>query len=109
MIKAPIGGVGGPNSDSSASNPNLPLDSPTILDMPFEDVLDDRVKTLGAEGADDAPLSFEFEGAGSLAGSLSSLASSFGDDADVQFDELALDTWGPRFEKLAHLYGRDYT
>ena len=77
--------------------------------MPFEDVLEDRVATLGAEGADDAPLSFEFEGAGSQAGSLSSLASSFGEDGDVEFDDLALDTWGPRFEKLAHLYGRDYT
>ena len=77
--------------------------------MPFEDVLEDRVATLGAEGADDAPLSFEFEGAGSQAGSLSSLASSFGEDGDVEFDDLALDTWGPRFEKLAHLYGRDFT
>ena len=77
--------------------------------MPFEDVLEDRVATLGAEGAVDAPLSFEFEGAGSLAGSLSSLASSFGEDEDVEFEDLALDTWGPRFEKLAHLYGRDHT
>ena len=86
------------------------VDSPTLLDMPFEDVLEDRVNTLGcSEGADDAPLSFEFEGAGSEAGSLSSLASSFGEDADVEFEDLALDTWGPRFEKLAHLYGRDFT
>ncbi|XP_065207824.1 neural-cadherin isoform X2 [Planococcus citri] len=47
---------------------------------------------------------YAYEGAGSTAGSLSSLAS--GTD-DEQHDYDYLNVWGPRFDKLADMYGHD--
>lgn len=49
----------------------------------------------------DTALIYDYEGTGSLAGSLSSLASSTSDE-DQDYDYL--NDWGPRFKKLANMY-----
>ncbi|XP_008308154.2 cadherin-15 [Cynoglossus semilaevis] len=49
----------------------------------------------------DTALIYDYEGEGSLTGSLSSIASS-SSDADQDYDYL--NDWGPRFQKLANMY-----
>ncbi|XP_065164456.1 neural-cadherin isoform X4 [Atheta coriaria] len=46
---------------------------------------------------------YAYEGGGSTAGSLSSLASAGSDDEQQEYDYLG--AWGPRFDKLADMYG----
>lgn len=63
----------------------------------------------GLEAADNDPnvppydtaLIYDFEGEGSVAGSLSSIASG-SSDGDQDYDYL--NDWGPRFQKLANMY-----
>ncbi|ESO07198.1 hypothetical protein HELRODRAFT_110688 [Helobdella robusta] len=75
-------------------------DYPSIADF-----ISDRLNTVDGDPdntGDDSKVNFEFEGQGSDAGSLSSLASSEA-DRDIDFDWL--ERAGPHFARLADLYG----
>ncbi|KAF7664714.1 hypothetical protein LDENG_00167680 [Lucifuga dentata] len=84
----------------SPTYPRRPPADPTDI----EDYIND-----GLEAADhdpnvppyDTALIYDYEGEGSLAGSLSSIASG-SSDGDQDYDYL--NDWGPRFKKLANMY-----
>ncbi|GFN86028.1 neural-cadherin [Plakobranchus ocellatus] len=68
--------------------------------------IDDRMKDAdGDEGAPpyDAVREYAFEGGDSDAGSLSSLNTSSSGDNDHEYDYL--NDWGPKFSRLANMYG----
>lgn len=78
-----------------------PADGPDVGNY-----IDDRIRD--ADNDDNAPpfdnvREFVYEGSGSDAGSLSSLNTSSGSDGDNDYD--ALNNWGPKFAKLADMYG----
>ncbi|CAL1603749.1 unnamed protein product [Knipowitschia caucasica] len=89
-----------PHNLPSPTYPRRPPADPTDI----QDYIND-----GLEAADNDPnvppydtaLIYDFEGEGSLAGSLSSIASG-SSDGDQDYDYL--NDWGPRFKKLANLY-----
>uniref|UniRef100_A0A8B9GPZ5 Cadherin 15 n=1 Tax=Astyanax mexicanus TaxID=7994 RepID=A0A8B9GPZ5_ASTMX len=87
-------------------SPRYPRKRPTNP-TDIEDFIND-----GLEVADNDPnappydtaLIYDYEGDGSLAGSLSSIAS-MGSEEDQDYDYL--NDWGPRFKKLANMYSSD--
>ncbi|XP_066205492.1 cadherin-15 [Saccopteryx leptura] len=103
---------------------NAPLGQPPLRrDAPFSRVRPPPSRTLptspadmaefinnGLEAADsdlsvppyDTALIYDYEGDGSMAGTLSSILSSLGDE---DHDYSCLQDWGPRFARLADLYG----
>ncbi|XP_034737882.1 cadherin-15 [Etheostoma cragini] len=89
-----------PHNLPSPIYPRRPTADPTDI----EDYIND-----GLEAADNDPnvppydtaLIYDYEGEGSLAGSLSSIASGSSDE-DQDYDYL--NNWGPRFQKLANMY-----
>ncbi|CAL8362189.1 unnamed protein product [Gadus morhua 'NCC'] len=89
-----------PHNLPSPTYPRRPPADPTDI----EDYIND-----GLEAADrdpnvppyDTALIYDYEGEGSLAGSLSSIASGCS-DGDQDYDYL--NDWGPRFKKLANMY-----
>ncbi|XP_010780545.1 cadherin-15-like isoform X1 [Notothenia coriiceps] len=89
-----------PHNLPSPIYPRRPPADPTDI----EDYIND-----GLEAADNDPnvppydtaLIYDYEGEGSLAGSLSSIASG-SSDGDQDYDYL--NDWGPRFKKLANMY-----
>ncbi|XP_031180170.1 cadherin-15 isoform X1 [Sander lucioperca] len=89
-----------PHNLPSPIYPRRPPADPTDI----EDYIND-----GLEAADNDPnvppydtaLIYDYEGEGSLAGSLSSIASG-SSDGDQDYDYL--NNWGPRFQKLANMY-----
>ncbi|XP_076852636.1 cadherin-15 [Brachyhypopomus gauderio] len=76
-----------------------PADPSDIEDF-INDGLDAADNDLNVPPYDTA-LIYDYEGDGSLAGSLSSIAS-IGSDEDQDYDYL--NDWGPRFKKLANMY-----
>ncbi|XP_068192407.1 cadherin-15 [Antennarius striatus] len=89
-----------PHNLPSPTYPRRPPADPTDI----EDYIND-----GLEAADNDPnvppydtaLIYDYEGEGSLAGSLSTISSS-SSDGDQDYDYL--NDWGPRFQKLANMY-----
>ncbi|XP_030019340.1 cadherin-15 [Sphaeramia orbicularis] len=89
-----------PHNLPSPTYPRRPPADPSDI----EDYIND-----GLEAADhdpnvppyDTALIYDYEGEGSLAGSLSSIASGSSDE-DQDYDYL--NDWGPRFQKLANMY-----
>ncbi|KAL0173829.1 hypothetical protein M9458_029797, partial [Cirrhinus mrigala] len=93
-------------NDVAPTFPPVPQNSPRLANR--EEIgtfIDDRLKAADNDPLPpphDSLLVFHFEGRGSDAGSLSSLnSSSSGHDHDYDF----LNEWGPRFKKLADMYG----
>lgn len=78
---------------------------PTDNNGIFRDFIWDRLKEADVDPAAppyDSLQTYAFEGSGSVAESLSSLES-LSTDSDQNYDYLS--DWGPRFRKLADLYG----
>lgn len=73
-------------------------DRPEIGDF-ISNRLDDANTDMGSPN-DDTPITFDYEGGGSDAGSLSSLNTSSSGDQDYDY----LNEWGPKFAKLADMY-----
>lgn len=82
-------------------------------EIPAGQFIDPGVRLIDGDERDasralDDLRNYAYEGCGSTAGSLSSLASVGNNEDDVQdFDYL--NRWGPRFQKLAHLYSHSET
>ncbi|XP_045534291.1 neural-cadherin isoform X4 [Papilio machaon] len=102
----PLMGVGigvGPMGVAIGVPPVLPLPGETNVGMFIEEHKRRADSDPNAPPFDDLR-NYAYEGGGSTAGSLSSLASGT-DDETHEYDYLG--AWGPRFDKLADLYGPD--
>lgn len=99
----PIVGKPGPGQlkDPTRQRPYPPGAHPDVGDF-IRDHLEKADNDPNAPPFDDLR-NYAYEGCGSTAGSLSSLASGM-DDHEQDFDYL--NGWGPRFQKLATMYGQ---
>ncbi|XP_057687502.1 cadherin-15 [Corythoichthys intestinalis] len=89
-----------PHNLPSPTYPRRPPADPTDIEEYISDGLDAADKDPNVPPYDTA-LIYDYEGEGSLAGSLSSIASGSSDE-DQDYDYL--NDWGPRFQKLANMY-----
>ncbi|XP_058650285.1 cadherin-18 isoform X2 [Onychostoma macrolepis] len=85
--------------------------SPSSLDIDEEMDVGEFIKQRVAEADQDTSIppydslqTYAYEGQGSPAGSISSLGSA---GAHSELDYNSLDNWGPKFEKIAELYGEE--
>ncbi|XP_059388737.1 cadherin-18-like isoform X1 [Carassius carassius] len=85
--------------------------SPSSLDIDEEMEVGEFIKQRVAEADQDTSVppydslqTYAYEGQGSPAGSISSLGSA-GARSDLDYN--SLDDWGPKFEKIAELYGEE--
>ncbi|GLH00437.1 Neural-cadherin [Gryllus bimaculatus] len=95
--------VGGPLPDMPAKLPFPPLGPEPNVGVFIEEHKKRADADPNAPPFDDLR-NYAYEGGGSTAGSLSSLASGT-DDNEQDFDYLG--AWGPRFDKLADMYGQE--
>ncbi|TDH16982.1 hypothetical protein EPR50_G00003700 [Perca flavescens] len=89
-----------PHNLPSPIYPRRPPADPTDIEDYINDGLEAADKDPNVPPYDTA-LIYDYEGEGSLAGSLSSIASG-SSDGDQDYDYL--NNWGPRFQKLANMY-----
>lgn len=85
--------------------------TPSSLDIDEEMDIGEFIKQRVAEADQDTSVppydslqTYAYEGQGSPAGSISSLGSA-GARSDLDYN--SLDDWGPKFEKIAELYGEE--
>uniref|UniRef100_A0A8C1PK38 Cadherin-12 n=1 Tax=Cyprinus carpio TaxID=7962 RepID=A0A8C1PK38_CYPCA len=85
--------------------------SPSSLDIDEEMDIGEFIKQRVAEADQDTSVppydslqTYAYEGQGSPAGSISSLGST---GAHSELDYNSMDDWGPKFEKIAELYGEE--
>ncbi|XP_033228153.1 DE-cadherin-like [Belonocnema kinseyi] len=85
-----------------------------VLRAMYDDPIDSKIAPIGLQARaepSEVPDTFDdvrhyaYEGDGNSSGSLSSLASCTDDDGDLQFSYLS--NFGPRFRKLADMYGEE--
>ncbi|XP_077449209.1 cadherin-15 [Stigmatopora argus] len=89
-----------PHNLPSPTYPRRPPADPTDIEEYISDGLEAADKDPNMPPYDTA-LIYDYEGEGSVAGSLSSIASGSSDE-DQDYDYL--NNWGPRFQKLANMY-----
>ncbi|KAM4018572.1 cadherin-15 isoform 1-T1 [Anomaloglossus baeobatrachus] len=90
-----------PYSQTLPRYPRRPSDRPSDI----ADFIQDGLQTADSDPSVppyDTALIYDYEGEGSVAGTLSSIFSSE-DDSDQDYDHLQ--EWGPRFRRLADMYG----
>ncbi|CAI9568969.1 unnamed protein product [Staurois parvus] len=92
-----------PYSQTLPRYPRRPSDRPSDI----ADFIHDGLRTADSDPSVppyDTALIYDYEGEGSVAGTLSSILSSES-DTDQDYDHL--EDWGPRFRRLADLYGHE--
>ncbi|XP_037672060.1 cadherin-15 [Choloepus didactylus] len=100
--------LGRPPQRRDAPYGHMPPQPPRVLPSSPADIADFISEGLEAADGDpsvppyDTALIYDYEGDGSVAGTLSSILSSLGDE-DQDYDYLQ--GWGPRFTRLADMYG----
>ncbi|XP_046999043.1 neural-cadherin-like [Schistocerca americana] len=100
--------IGGPIPEMTGKMPYSHFPVPPLGSEPNVGVFIEEHKKRADADPNAPPFddlrNYAYEGGGSTAGSLSSLASGT-DDNEQDFDYLG--TWGPRFDKLADMYGQE--